>query len=253
MTIMGTVALIGLPLSVHGTSIDNATAIESSTTKAGAISQQKINESDTQAQQMKAEIAQLQAEVDNLTVYRDHLQRLVDDQNREADNLKMQLSEIGQTRAGLVPLMYRMLDGLDTWISNDLPLKEKTRQERLAGLQTLMGRADVSDAEKIRQILEAYQIEVHYGANLGLYQDTLDFGQGPRVVDILHLGRVSLVARSLDGNTFWFFDRNTNNWEPLDPEQNPTLERAFLVAKERVTPELLTLPLSTTLNVEASQ
>ncbi|WP_420791530.1 DUF3450 domain-containing protein [Enterovibrio qingdaonensis] len=243
--------LIGLPLVAQGTSIDKAAAIESRTTKAGAESQLRINQSDNDAQQLKAEISQLEAEVENLTVYRNHLQRLVDDQNNEASSLEQQLSDIDQTRAGLVPLMYRMLEGLDDWVSQDIPLKDTIRQARLDGLHALMGRADVSDAEKIRQILEAYQIEVDYGANLGLYQDTLDFGEGPRVVDVLHLGRVSLVARSIDGNGFWFYDRNASKWAPVNPAQYEPLEKAFMVANERVTPELLRLPLSTTFSLEA--
>ncbi|PKF49135.1 hypothetical protein AT251_21200 [Enterovibrio nigricans] len=132
-----------------------------------------------------------------------------------------------------------------------IPLKGSIRQERVDGLHVLMGRADVSDAEKIRQILEVYQIEVDYGASLGLYQDTLNIGAGPRVVDVLHLGRVSLIARSIDGNGFWFYDRNASNWEPVPPAHFALLERAFMVAKERVTPELLMLPLSTSMSLEA--
>ncbi|MCV5804624.1 DUF3450 domain-containing protein, partial [Escherichia coli] len=68
----------------------------------------------------------------------------------------------------------------------------------------MMTRADVADAEKFRRILEAYQIEMDYGTKLGVYQGKINLGDNEAVeADILYLGRLSLVARSLSGETFW--------------------------------------------------
>ncbi|MBJ6907612.1 DUF3450 family protein, partial [Vibrio cholerae] len=78
------------------------------------------------------------------------------------------------------------------------------RGPRAAKLDDLMTRADVADAEKFRRILEAYQIEMDYGTKLGIYQGKINLDANEKVeADVLYLGRVSLVARSLSGDKFW--------------------------------------------------
>ena len=68
-----------------------------------------------------------------------------------------------------------------------------------------------------------------------------------RQVQVLHLGRVSLVARSLDGTKSWVWDQLQNQWLQLDSSIKPDLDKAFNVATKQAAPSLLTLPLSQTL------
>ena len=128
----------------------------------------------------------------------------MDSQNQEVDNLHDQIEQISLTRQGVVPLMYHMLDGLKEIVANDKPIRKVQREERIAKLDSMMTRADVADAEKFRRILEAYQIEMDYGTRLGVYQGKIDLSANEKVeADVLYLGRVSLIARSLSGETFW--------------------------------------------------
>jgi hypothetical protein len=57
-----------------------------------------------------------------------------------------------------------------------------------------MGRADVAEAEKYRRILEAYQIEIDYGTNLGACPAEIELNDGISQVEQLYFGRVSLVS-----------------------------------------------------------
>lgn len=107
-----------------------------------------------------------------------------------------------------------------------------------------MTRADVSDAEKYRRILEAYQIELDYGTKLGLYQDQITVDAGSREVDILHLGRVSLVARSLNGTKFWSWNQSDKQWQSADSSMKSELDKAFNIAAKQAAPSLITLPVS---------
>ena len=171
----------------------------------------------------------------------------MDSQSKEASNLESQIEEINNTRQGIVPLMYQMISGLKVLVEEDLPIKHEARLERIAKLDNMLVRADVSDAEKYRRILEAYQIELDYGVKLGVYQSKISIEESVREAQVLHLGRVSLVARSLDGNKSWSWDQSQKHWQPLDSALKPDLDRAFNVANKQATPSLLTLPL--TLNV----
>ncbi|WP_325895305.1 DUF3450 domain-containing protein [Grimontia sp. NTOU-MAR1] len=249
----GAATLLSLPLFAQATELDKAAAIETQTVKAAAVSQQRIDVSDEQAQFTKAEIERLQREIENLTLYRNHLKSLVENQEQEQASLNQQLTDIAQTRQGIVPLMYRMIDDLDVWVSQDLPIKPEQRQSRVDGLKTLMTRADVADAEKFRRILEAYQIELDYGAKLGTYQETLSLDGVDREVDVLHLGRLSLVARSLNGDAFWFYEQSTAKWLPVDKRAYEAIQQAFDVAKKKQPPTLMALPLSISMSKGAEQ
>ncbi|MDC5840350.1 DUF3450 domain-containing protein [Vibrio europaeus] len=225
-------------------SLDSAQSIQSKTNAASASSQKRIDVSAEKTLTLKAEIEQLEEEVKNLKVYRDHLTALVASQDQEVASLDSQIEEIKSTRQGIVPLMYQMVDGLKQIVAEDVPIKLAQRQERIAKLESMMTRADVSDAEKYRRILEAYQIELDYGTKLGLYQGQISVNDESREADVLYLGRISLVARSLNGSKFWSWDQKSNQWLDVDASLKSELDKAFSIAAKQTAPSLITLPVS---------
>lgn len=240
---------LALSLAIASTSsmavgLDAAQSIQSKTNAASASSQKRIDASAEKTLTLKAEIEQLQEEVNNLQVYRQHLTSLVNSQQQEVMSLERQIDEIKSTRQGIVPLMYQMIDGLKQITAEDVPIKLEQRNQRIAKLEKMMVRADVSDAEKYRRILEAYQIELDYGTKLGLYQGQLSIDGESRQADVLYLGRLSLVARSLNGNSFWAWDQNAKQWSEVDPSMKSELDKAFSMAAKQVAPSLITLPVS---------
>ncbi|MBU2897388.1 DUF3450 domain-containing protein [Vibrio hepatarius] len=233
------------------TNFDNAQSIQRSTNAISASSQKRINTVAENSLNLQAQVEQLQEEIKNLEIYQRHLLALMDSQSKEALHLESQIEEINNTRKGIVPLMYQMISGLKVLVEEDLPIKHEARLERIEKLDNMMVRADVSDAEKYRRILEAYQIELDYGVKLGVYQSQISVEKSVREAQVLHLGRVSLVARSLDGSKSWTWDQSQKHWQPLDSALKPNLDRAFDVANKQATPSLLTLPL--TLNVSEAK
>ncbi|QFI37103.1 DUF3450 domain-containing protein [Moritella marina ATCC 15381] len=234
--------------------IDSAQALTQKMNKTAAHSQHNIDNSADRTLSMQAEIERLQEEVDNLAVYRDHLAKLVNNQNQELDSLEEQLQGIKSTRQGIVPLMYKMLAGLDDIINTGKPIKKEQRLARLAKLNTMMGQADVSDAEKYRRILEAYQIEIDYGTKLGVYQSDItlaSIGQ-PITVDLLHLGRIAFVARSLDSQSYWQWRDDRQEWVTIT-EQTDAIDKAFKMANKQIAPSLISLPVTTAQRVGNTQ
>lgn len=224
--------------------IDKALSVQNQTHKESAASQQLIDQSDARIQQLRAEIELLETEVKNLEVYQIHLTNLVASQEEEAQSLTGQINEIQATRQGIVPLMYYMLDGLKQFVEKDLPLKSDVRLERIAKLEKLMTKADVSDAEKYRLILEAYEIEAEYGSKLGVYSGQIAVGAETREVDVLHLGRITMVARSLDGQKYWYWSQLSRQWQVPQSAMQRDIDIAFDVAAKRVAPQMVTLPVS---------
>ncbi|WCE28853.1 DUF3450 domain-containing protein [Vibrio sp. SCSIO 43137] len=236
--------LIALSGNVSASDVDSALAVKSTTNAASASSQKRIDKSAEKSLQIQAELEQLQQEVDNLRVYQDHLNGLVNSQQQEVTSLETQIEEIKSTRQGIVPLMYQMIASLKSNLAGDIPLKTEQRTARIAKLEAMMKRADVSDAEKYRRILEAYQIELDYGTKLGLYQGQISAQGKTLEADILHLGRISLVARSLNGLHYWSWDANNRQWNTLDTSLKGNLDKAYSIAAKQAAPALVTLPLS---------
>lgn len=234
--------------TVNAASLEAAQKIESNTNRASAQSQQSINNSAEKTLSYKADIEQLQEQVKNLEVYRNHLAALVDNQKQEVTSIDQQIEEIKQTRQGVVPLMYQMIDGLKQIVANDKPIRLKQREQRIEKLDNMMAVANISDAEKYRRILEAYQIEMDYGIKLGLYQDQISLNDQQQIeVDVVYLGRVSLIARSLSGKQYWSWDVASKEWQAIDNPNTSELDKAYAMASKQAAPSLIILPVSLTI------
>ncbi|EOB2873864.1 DUF3450 domain-containing protein [Vibrio vulnificus] len=225
--------------------LEQAQKIQNRTHTAASKSQSVINVSADKSQLLQAEIEILKEEVRNLELYQRHLTSMIANQEQEKSSLAKQIQDIQVTRQGIVPLMYDMLDTLKTTINQDMPIKWQQRQERIEKLEQMMVRADVADAEKFRRILEVYQIELDYGSKLSAYQAPITLADGKQIeVEQLHLGRVSLIARTLNANQFWYWDQNQRHWLSLTTIPSTDVNRAFDIAAQKVAPAMLNMPVA---------
>lgn len=243
-----TLALLAISsFSAQADSLDNARSIERQTNQVAKNAQQKIDSNSDQSFQLQAEVERLQDQVDNLSLYQTHLKKLVASQEAEKVSIDEQLTNIEETRQGVVPLMYHMIDGLESSLEQGAPVRFASREKRLDELKTLMGRSDISDAEKYRRILEAYQIEMDYGSKLGIYEDQINLTQDDvRQVDLLYVGKVVLLARSKDAQHAWLWSQAKQQWQEVPADQKPDINQAYALANKQQAPSLLHLPLSVT-------
>lgn len=243
--------MMAQPMAVYASDLGTAQAIQNKTNTASAQSQTRISHSADSTLSLRSDIEQLEEEVKNLDVYRKHLEALVKDQHSELSNIDQQISDIEQTRQGVVPLMYKMIDGLKQTVKNDKPIRIEQRNLRIKKLETMMTVANVSDAEKYRRILEAYQIELDYGIKLGVYQGKITLDDDKTIeANILYLGRISLIARNFNQDKYWAWDQKEKAWRLLDSSLNSDLNHAYAVANKEVAPSLLTLPVSLNITEE---
>ena len=87
---------------------------EAKTLKQSVKSQVKINTIYEQTQDLLAEYRNTIDEADVLRGYNDHVQRMVDDQKQNITSLQKQIDGIDKIKQGVVPLMYKMIDTLET-------------------------------------------------------------------------------------------------------------------------------------------
>ncbi len=244
-------AVAGLLFSL-GVQADPLTSAQqqiTATDQSGRQSQQKVEQLDDQAQQLLNEYRQLRAETDQLALYNRQMTAIVNSQEEELASLARQILEIERTERGILPLMSRMLDSLEQFVQLDTPFLTQERGARLALLQDVLLRADVTVSEKFRRVLEAYQIEVDYGRNIEAYRAQLDGVS----YDFLRIGRLALYRLSNDGTQAWVWHPQ-QQWLALDDGYLRDLRKALKVAQQTAAPEMLVVPLPTpaSLSGEAS-
>ncbi len=210
--------------------------------KASAQSQEKINNIYDQSQELLAEYRALVEQTENLKVYNDHVNTLVNDQNATLTSLEKQIGTIEGTKQGIVPLMYKMIDTLEAFIKADMPIDLNKRLERVQRLRDLMGNSSVNTSEQYRMVLEAYQIEKDLGNAVVTYTDKLNVGGGEKTVNFVYVGRVAFLAQSLDEKEAWMWNKKTGQWEALSDEYLAATKLAIRVAGKQAAPELLKLP-----------
>jgi len=208
-----------------------------------ALQEQAGTALDRQIQSLRQQQQQLILQLDNQKIYNAHLQRLLESQHQQLQDNRLQLGSIADTEKRLVPLMYRMLADLKRYIEQDLPLKRVQRLSRVKALNEMLGQNQLTDAEKLRRILETYQIELTYNRQMNHYQAQQEIDGQWRHLEMLSLGKLALFARSPDHHSSWFWEQAEQRWRPLPDSYRQALETAFAIADKQQPAALLTLPL----------
>ena len=139
-TVMGAFALTGSAVSAD--TLEDLHKEEAKIHAAAAKSQEKINTLFEQSQELLVEYRQTVDETENLKIYNDYIASLVADQQRGIDSLQRQIDSIEQTKQGIVPLMFRMIDSLEQFIKLDRPIHLEERLQRVERLRDLMANSD---------------------------------------------------------------------------------------------------------------
>jgi hypothetical protein len=209
---------------------------------AAAESQRRIGSLDDEAAALIGEFGQTLRQLEQQRVYNAYLQTLIQDQERERQSLQRQLEDFAEVQQGIVPLMVAMVDDLEAFVGLDVPFLLDERRDRIARLRDVLARADVTDSEKFRQLVEAYQLEAAFGRDIEAYRGELP-GSG-REVDFLRVGRILLAWQTPDRRETGFWNPVTRSWEALPQRYRAAVMQGLRIAQAQTAPELLVLPIT---------
>lgn len=235
------ISLISFP--IYPDALNQAIKTEMDTTRSAVKSQKKIDGLSDQTRKMLGEYRSATRETETLKAYNKYLQDLINSQQKEKVSLSSQLGDIEITQREIVPLIMQMLDGLEHFIELDLPFLPEERTKRLDILKEMFARADVTNAEKYRRILEAYQIENDYGNTIEAYRSDLKLNGTVTEVDFLRLGRVAIYYQRLDGSESGFWNKSSKRWESLPLDYSNSIRSGLRIARKEAAPDLLILPI----------
>ncbi|MGB0217896.1 MAG: DUF3450 domain-containing protein [Sinimarinibacterium flocculans] len=236
-------ASLVLASSSASAQLDNAIAKEATRVEKGAQAQDKVDQIYDQTRDSVTEFKSVTKQADGLRVYLQQLQKQLQNQATELAEIEQSVQDVTVIERQIVPLMLRMIDGLEQFVALDLPFLLEERRERVSGLRGLLERADVTVAEKFRNVMAAYTTEIEYGRTIEAYRGTLPGTD--REVDFLRIGRIAMFYESLDGKEVGRWNADGKAFEQLSGAYRGQIGQGIRIAREQAAPDLIRLPIQT--------
>ena len=237
--------------SVFAQSVDQVLQADQRRLTLAQQSQERINNIVEGTRSLEDQYRAINKEIDGLRVYNRLMAAQTDGQTATLEDIALSMDQVDVINRQIFPLMTRMIDGLKQSIELDVPFLMTERRDRVANLEEIMERSDVSVAEKFRKVMEAYQIENDYGSSSETYEETLTFGDDTRAYNILRIGRVGLYYQSDDAKITGFWDQSAREWVPDDSARNE-IRKGIRMAKQLIAPEIIVIPVAAPSPAEGS-
>lgn len=206
------------------------------------LTQEQIVKLDEQTRILLADYQSTSKAYDSLKLYNDQVQKIINSQIDEIENIILKIDELDQTNQRIVPFMLRMIDGLENFIQLDIPFLMNERKSRVDTLKSTMDRGDISTSEKFRLIIEAYKTELEYGRTIESYRDNIVIDGVETSADFLRIGRIALTYLTVDGSKGGYWDTNLSSWEKASSSIKRSTADALKVASKQAPPALIKIP-----------
>lgn len=235
--------LLSGPRAIAAAGIEESLGVVSETNREATASQEKIDRLAREARDLLEEYRKLRDGSEYQAAYTRELEALDRAQRDRIEELRSQIERARITRQRIVPLMRSMAEALEKFVVLDLPFHHEERIAAVLQLQRRLSSPELSVSARFRLLLEAYQLELDYGNRIEAWRGPLSWRGEELSVQYLRVGRSALYFQSLDGDRSGYWDREAQDWMPLDPRFNRPLARALRVAQNVTAPELLQLPM----------
>lgn len=210
---------------------------------ASKSAQQTVDKIADQTYDLLSDFKVVNKQIEGLRVYNAQLDAQISNQLQSMIDLEESIETATVMERQITPLAIKMIDSLDQFVSLDMPFQLEERKARVARLRDNIERADLSTAEKFRQVLEAYKIEGEYGSKIETYKATLPVNGMDREMNVLRVGRIALVAQSTSQDVTIGWDQKAQTWVDLGGDYRSSVAKGIKVAKKQASIEILNLPI----------
>lgn len=230
--------------SLQAAGVDDALDASGKKTAAAKASQQRIDNIADKTSDLFQEFKQVNKQVEGLRVYNAQLEAQVNHQLQTMKDLETSIENAAVMERQIMPLTLKMIDSLGQFINLDLPFLLEERQQRVARLRDNLNRADLSSAEKFRQVLGAYEIESEYGRLIESYTEMVNVNGQDREVNILRVGRIALIYQTTDQNITAAWDNSIKQWQQLEGgSYRNAVAKGIRMARKQAAVDMLMLPI----------
>ena len=222
--------------------LDSVLEVNKDRTTAATASQAKIDSTQIKTDKAATEYKSVSKQIEGLKVYNAQKRKQIKRQKERMKEIEKTMKYASVLQRQIPPLARRMHSGLDQFVKLDLPFNTGERTERLKFIHDALDNPTVSPAEKLRQVLEGFNIEAEYGRKIDTYKDTVLIDDQERDVNILRIGRLVLAYQPSDLDETGIWNKETNSWESLPGRYRGVVRDGISMAKKLKTVDMLELP-----------
>ena len=204
-------------------------------------SQSQVNELSTEKDSLLAEWKVVVKQVEGLKIYNEQKRRQIKAQEERMVTLAEQTRQVVVIQRQIPPLMERMADSLEQFVSLDAPFSLDERVKRINQVRATLSDPKVTASEQVRQVLEAYNIEREYGRTIETYEDAIIIDGEEKVVNILRFCRLSLMYQLKDQSQAGIWDSEQNDWVEVSGYRLPVRD-GIRMANKTAPLDLLEVP-----------
>ncbi len=217
---------------------ENQTSISQSET-----SQENVDTLSTEKDSLLAEWKVVVKQVEGLKIYNAQKRQQIKAQEERLVTLAEQTKQVVVIQRQIPPLMERMANSLEQFVSLDAPFSLDERYKRINQVRNTLSDPKVTASEQVRQVLEAYNIEREYGRTIETYEDAIELDGEEKVVNILRIGRLALMYQLKDQSEAGIW--NGSGWEQVSGFRIPVRD-GIRMANKTAPLDLLPLPVKFT-------
>ena len=225
--------------------LESSMTIEKELDKAALSTQKSVDKLADQTSDMAQTYQVTLQSIDSLVAYNASIEGYIRRQQAEMASIQRQMDGIDGTERAIIPMMEDMIESLDQFIHLDIPFLMPERERRVNFLREVMLRVDVSNSEKYRKILEAYQVENDYGSSVESYEQEIETNGQKKTVDFLRFGRIALVYQSRDEQSRAYWDNTSHAWVSIGDEYRRSIRDGIKMARGQANLDLIHLPIQT--------
>jgi len=223
--------------------VTESVAVSTKSIEKSGLTQEQIVKLDETTRILLDDYQSTTKEFESLKLYNDQVQKIINSQLEEIENIILKIDELDKTNQRIVPLMLKMIEGLENFILLDLPFLMTERTTRVFNLKETMDRGDISTSEKFRLITEAYKTELEYGRTIETYRDNILIDGVETSADFLRVGRIALTYLTVDGNKGGYWDTQASSYRKASSSIRRATGDALKIASKQAPPALIKIPL----------
>ncbi|OUS10596.1 hypothetical protein A9Q90_01050 [Gammaproteobacteria bacterium 54_18_T64] len=234
-----------LAVSVGAAEVDRVLKVGASKTASAQSSQKRIDKLADQTYDILQDFRIVNKEIEGLQVYNAQLEKQLENQQQTMNDIADSIENATVIERQITPLSIKMLDALEQFVNLDLPFQHDLRLGSIAQVRSNLEASRFSSAEKFRQVLELYDIELEYGNTISEFSGLLPIDGQERQVTFFRVGRIALLYQSSDQSQSGVWDARTKEWQPLPSgEYRTATAKGIRIAKKQAAIGVLNLPIS---------
>lgn len=240
-TVLSVSALVS-SVAMADQTLDAVLQVSQTKTTLAQASQRRVDRLAQETEDLLVQFKQVNKQIDDMRVYNSQLTKQIGAQLVVIQDLTESIGNITVIERRIQPLVLRMLDALESFVELDKPFLREERLDRIATLRINQDRADISVSEKFRQVLEAYRIEGEYGRFIDAYRDTIEIDGQEREVNMLRIGRISLMYQTTDTQLSGAYDSVAKAFVPLDGSYRSPILKGLRIARNQASKDIMYVP-----------